>query len=97
MLDFAHSGMIPHRSLLAKSAAVDFRSRPGVSSLPRQQEAQAMRVQVKKWGNSVALRISKPFAEDADVQEGTIVDLSVSQGQRVVAPIRHRKATSSEY
>ncbi len=56
-----------------------------------------MRMQVQKWDNSVAPRISKPFAEDADVQEGTIVDLSVSQGQRVVAPIRHRKPMSSEY
>jgi antitoxin MazE len=56
-----------------------------------------MRMQVQKWGNSVALRISKPFAEDADVQEGTTVDLSVSKGQCVVAPVRYRKAMSSEY
>ena len=51
-----------------------------------------MRMQVQKWGNSVALRIPKPFAEDADVQGWTIVDLCVSKGQRVVAPVRHRKA-----
>jgi antitoxin component of MazEF toxin-antitoxin module len=56
-----------------------------------------MRMQVQKWGNGVALRIPTPFAEDADVQEGTIVDLSVSKGQRVVAPVRYRKAMSSEY
>ncbi|VUZ84050.1 antitoxin ChpS [Candidatus Methylomirabilis lanthanidiphila] len=56
-----------------------------------------MRMQVRKWSNSVALRIPKPFAEDADVQEGTAVDCSVSKGQRVVAPVRYRKARSSEY
>lgn len=53
-------------------------------------------MQVRKWGNSVALRIPKPFAEDADVQEGAIVDLSVATGTLVVAPVRYRKAMSSE-
>ncbi len=52
-----------------------------------------MRMQVQKWGNSLALRIPKPFAEDADVREGTVVDLSVSEGKLVVAPARRRKAT----
>jgi antitoxin MazE len=52
-----------------------------------------MRVQVQKWGNSLALRIPKPFAEDADVQEGTVVDLSVSEGKLVAAPTRRGKAT----
>lgn len=56
-----------------------------------------MRMRVQKWGSSLVMRISKPFAEDADVQEGTIVDLCVSKGQRVVAPVRYRKAMSSEY
>lgn len=37
------------------------------------------------------MRTSKPFAEDADVQGGTIVDLCVSKGQRVVAPVRIQK------
>ena len=56
-----------------------------------------MRMQVQKWGNGVALRIPKFFAEDADVQEGTIVDLSVAKAKLVVAPVRYRKAMSSEY
>lgn len=56
-----------------------------------------MRMRVQKWGSSLVIRISKPFAEDADVQERTIVDLSVAKGKLVVAPIRYRKAMSSEY
>lgn len=56
-----------------------------------------MRMQVQKCGSSLVIRISKPFAEDADVQEWTIVDLSVSKGKPVVAPVRHRKAMSLEY
>jgi antitoxin component of MazEF toxin-antitoxin module len=30
----------------------------------------ALWMQVQKWGLSVALRIPKPFAEDADVESG---------------------------
>lgn len=52
-----------------------------------------MRVRIQKWGNSLALRIPKPFAEDADVMEGTIVDLSLSKGKLVAAPVRKKKAT----
>lgn len=50
-----------------------------------------MRVQLQKWGNSLALRIPKPFAEDMGVREGTAVQLSVSEGRLVAAPIRRRK------
>lgn len=50
-----------------------------------------MRIQVQKWGNSLALRIPKPFAEDTGVREGTTVQLSVSGGRLVIAPIRARK------
>ena len=52
-----------------------------------------MRVQVQKWGNSLALRIPKPFAEDTEVQEGTIVDLSVSEGRLVIVPVRKKQVT----
>ncbi|OFW01938.1 MAG: multidrug transporter MatE [Acidobacteria bacterium RIFCSPLOWO2_12_FULL_59_11] len=50
-----------------------------------------MRVQIRKWGNSLALRIPKPFAQDAGVREGTMVRLSVSEGRLVAAPVRARK------
>jgi antitoxin MazE len=52
-----------------------------------------MRVQVQKWGNSLALRIPRPFAEDADVRAGTLLDLCVSEGRLVAAPIRRRPAS----
>jgi antitoxin MazE len=52
-----------------------------------------MRVQVQKWGNSLALRIPKPFARDAEVREGTVVDLSVSEGKLVAIPAGRRKVT----
>lgn len=52
-----------------------------------------MRVQVQKWGNSLALRIPKPFAQDAAVKEGTLVDVSVSEGKLVVVPVRKKTIT----
>lgn len=51
-----------------------------------------MRVRVQKWGNSLALRIPKPFAADAGVKEGTVVDVSVAEGRLVAAPVRVRRA-----
>ncbi|HEY3131904.1 MAG TPA: AbrB/MazE/SpoVT family DNA-binding domain-containing protein [Acidobacteriota bacterium] len=52
-----------------------------------------MRVKVQKWGNSLALRIPKPFAQEARVKQGTLVDLSLSDGKLVAAPIRGRSFT----
>jgi len=52
-----------------------------------------VRVQIQKWGNSLALRIPKPFAEEAAVREGTVVDLSLARGKLVAAPIATSKLT----
>ena len=52
-----------------------------------------MRVQVQKWGNSLALRIPKPFAEEAAVREGTVMDLSLARGKLVAAPIARSTLT----
>ena len=50
-----------------------------------------MRVRLQKWGNSLALRIPKPFAGDADVSEGAELDLVVSEGRLVATPVRGRR------
>lgn len=50
-----------------------------------------MRGQIQRWGNSLALRIPKPFAEAAGVKEGTTVRLSVSGGRLVAVPVRRPK------
>ena len=52
-----------------------------------------MRVQVQKWGNSLALRIPKPFAEEARVRQGTVVDLSLREGKLVATPVSKRPPT----
>ena len=50
-----------------------------------------MHVRVQKWGNSLAVRIPKPLAEDAEVKEGTVLNLAVSQGQVGATPVQKRK------
>ncbi len=52
-----------------------------------------MRVQVRRWGNSLALRIPKAYAEEVRATEGTLVDLSVSEGKLVATPLRKGRAS----
>jgi antitoxin MazE len=50
-----------------------------------------MHVRVQKWGNSLAVRLPKPLAEDAEVKEGTVLNLAVSEGMVVATPVQNRK------
>ncbi len=43
-----------------------------------------MRTKIVKWGNSLGLRIPKSFAEEVRVAEGSVVDLSMVDGNLVV-------------
>ena len=44
-----------------------------------------MRTKVQKWGNSLALRIPKPFADEVGLQPGTAVEISLEEGKLVVS------------
>ncbi len=46
-----------------------------------------MKVQIQKWGNSLALRIPKSFAVESKVEQGSMVEVSLEQGKIVVTPI----------
>ena len=50
-----------------------------------------MNTRIQKWANSLSLRIPKSFAEEAGVEAGSEVELSVKDGQLVVTPTRRRK------
>ena len=52
-----------------------------------------MQVRVQKWGNSLAVRIPKPLAKDADVTEGTVLNLAVSEGKVIATPVQQKKLT----
>ncbi len=47
-----------------------------------------MRSRVQQWGNSLALRIPKPFAEETGIQQRSEVEISVVDGNIVIVPER---------
>jgi antitoxin MazE len=46
---------------------------------------------VAKWGNSLAIRIPKAFAVQIGLEEDSPVELSLDNGELVVAPTRKAK------
>ncbi len=49
-----------------------------------------MRTRVQKWGNSLAVRIPKPFAEGAGLKLATEVEVSLEKGTLRVSAVRPR-------
>lgn len=45
-----------------------------------------MKTRVKKWGNSLALRIPKPLAVEVGLEDGSPVELSLMDGRLVITP-----------
>jgi antitoxin MazE len=46
-----------------------------------------MHAKVQKWGNSLALRIPKAFAVDTKLENDSMVEISVVEGQIIVKPL----------
>ncbi len=47
-----------------------------------------MHTKVQKWGNSLAIRIPKAFALDAQLENNSAVDVSLIDGKIVIKAIR---------
>lgn len=45
-----------------------------------------MNSKVRKWGNSLGIRIPKPYAKEARLKDGTSVDLKVEEGCLIIRP-----------
>jgi len=46
-----------------------------------------MNARVQKWGNSLALRIPRPFALEVGLEENSEVEISLADGRLVVRPV----------
>ncbi|MCP4610382.1 MAG: AbrB/MazE/SpoVT family DNA-binding domain-containing protein [Planctomycetes bacterium] len=46
-----------------------------------------MQSRVQKWGNSLALRIPKSFAQEVGIERDAPVDVSLENGKLVIEPI----------
>ncbi len=50
-----------------------------------------MRAQLKKWGNSLALRVPTGLLAELNLSENSIVDLRVEDGKLTIAPMQKKK------
>ena len=46
-----------------------------------------MKTDIKKWGNSLGIRIPKPFTESLGLSEGTRIQIEIRDGAIVIRPI----------
>ena len=50
-----------------------------------------MQTTIQKWGNSLALRIPKAFAQQSRLTQGSAVSLALENGSVVMKPLKRRK------
>ncbi|MCK5738877.1 AbrB/MazE/SpoVT family DNA-binding domain-containing protein [bacterium] len=55
-----------------------------------------MKIKVQKWGYSLAIRIPKSFALETEIDNGSLVDLSLADGKLIATPIKKKKYTLAE-
>jgi antitoxin MazE len=55
-----------------------------------------VKTSVKKWGNSLALRIPRSFAAEAGLEKETPVEISLADGKLVITPIVEPGATLAQ-
>ena len=55
-----------------------------------------MQTQIKKWGNSLALRIPKLLAEQLDIKTDSEVEIAVEDGPMVIRPLPEPTLTLEE-
>ena len=46
-----------------------------------------MRAKVQKWGNSLAIRLPRPFAEELGLRQDSDVDLLLERHELVIKPV----------
>ena len=46
-----------------------------------------MITKIRKWGNSLGVRIPKSLAIDVRVEDGSSVDLSIENGRLIIVPL----------
>jgi antitoxin MazE len=52
-----------------------------------------MTTKIQQWGNSLALRIPKAFAVEANLYKGAVVDVSEEGGKIILTPVKKGKFT----
>jgi len=55
-----------------------------------------MQTKIKKWGNSLALRIPKSFALNAKLRQNELVDISIDKDKIIITPIGEKEYSLDE-
>ncbi len=55
-----------------------------------------MRTAVQRWGNSLALRIPRTFAQETRIAEGSEVELTLKSGALVVKAVARKRQSLAE-
>ncbi len=55
-----------------------------------------MNTRIQKWGNSLAIRIPKPFACELGLENNSEVELSFIDGKLVVSPLPYPRYSLTE-
>ncbi len=55
-----------------------------------------MKARIQKWGNSLALRIPKSFASHSNIEQGSVVDLSLDNGRMIVEATKDQEYSLDE-
>ena len=55
-----------------------------------------MKSTVQKWGNSLAIRIPKSFANEIDLNQGTEIDLVLFENKIQIEPTKKKKLSLND-
>lgn len=55
-----------------------------------------MRTRIQKWGNSLALRIPKSFADEVRLKQGSLVEVSLADGKLLISPVKEEETITLE-
>ncbi len=55
-----------------------------------------MQTKIKKWGNSLALRIPKSFALNANLRQDELVDITIDKERIIITPIGQKEYSLDE-
>ena len=52
-----------------------------------------MKSNIQKWGNSLAIRIPKSFAEEIHLAQGSQIDITLNKDKLQITPIKEKQYT----
>ena len=55
-----------------------------------------MQARVQRWGNGLAIRIPQSLADQSQIDQNSIIEMSVENGRIILLPVAQRKVTLTQ-